>query len=290
MHPRQRLLIPALFWIGVVLLAFYPALLLPVARLYHALCVPFPLLAVPGRIIPPLPLALVLVTLGAAMSAGLLSALRGVTSALRIARGFDRRAAPLPPRLASRLHGLDLRERVSFLATPVPAAFCYRLVRPRVAVTAGLVERLDDQELTAVLLHERHHLRRHDPLRYLLLRALAAGLFMVPLAAAVRHAIETRIELAADRAALAEVPRGALAGALVAALAVAVPRSAGMAALSATEARIAHLVGEPELPAFPRMAVLGTCVVMAGAIVVLTALAAPHRLWELVCAVCPGLE
>ena len=57
-----------------------------------------------------------------------------------------------------------------------------------------------------MLLHERHHLRRRDPLRYLVLHALSAGLFMLPLALVLQRWAETRMELAADRAALAASP------------------------------------------------------------------------------------
>ena len=54
----------------------------------------------------------------------------------------------------------------------------------------------------AVLAHERQHLRRHDPLRYLVLYALSTMAFMVPVVPALRRRQEARIEIAADRAAL----------------------------------------------------------------------------------------
>ncbi len=289
MRLRHGYPLPTFFWLSVGLLAYYPAPLLPVARLYHALCGPFPVLTALGRMIPPLSLALVFLSIGAAVAAGLLSALGGTLSALRIARGFDRLAAPLPARLAIAASRLDLEGRLRFLATPVLAAFCYRVVQPRVGITAGLLARLDDQELAAVLLHERHHLRRRDPLRYLLLQAAADGFFMAPLATAVQRRVETRMELAADRAALAEVPRGALAGALLAALAGRTFLPAGMAALGATEARIAHLAGKPHVPALPRDAILATMATFCVGGIVAVSLATPHQLWELVCTLCPGL-
>jgi len=153
---------------------------------------------------------------------------------------------------------LGIADRLTYLALPAPAAFCYGFLRPRIAITAALANRLGAEELTAVLLHERHHLQRRDPLRYLALSALTAGAFLVPLAPFLRRWAEARIELAADRAALTLVPREVLARALAATLLTATGLSAGMAGLSATEARIAHLAGRPELPAFPLMAGLAT--------------------------------
>ncbi len=185
---------------------------------------------------------------------------------------------------------MDLEDHLIYLPLATPAAFCFGLLLPRVAITAGLLDRLDDTELIAVLLHERHHQWRRDPLRYLLLHAVVSGLFMLPLARAAKRWVETRIELAADRAALAVVPRGALAGALIAALAGPTAIPAMLASLSATEARIAHLTGRSEAPTVPRSTILATAVLLGGLILVLTSLTTTRQVWELVCALCPGLE
>lgn len=61
-----------------------------------------------------------------------------------------------------------------------PQAFCAGLLRPRVYVSTGALELLDDPAVAAVLAHERHHARRHDPLRLACGRVLAGGLFFVP--------------------------------------------------------------------------------------------------------------
>jgi Zn-dependent protease with chaperone function len=185
---------------------------------------------------------------------------------------------------------LALEEHLTYLPTPVPAALCYGLLTPRIAITDGLLQRLKDDELRAVLLHERHHLTRRDPLRYLALQALAAGLFMVPLAAILQRWAETRIELAADRAALAVVPRGALAGALMAALSAPSALPAGLAPLSATEARIAHLSGRSARPSVPYLATLVTMALLAGLGITMAWLARPEEAWELLCTLCPWLS
>ena len=63
---------------------------------------------------------------------------------------------------------------------PHPHAFCAGLARPRVYVTSGAIELLDPQALEAVLLHERHHAMRRDPLRLAAARVVARALFFLP--------------------------------------------------------------------------------------------------------------
>ncbi len=74
---------------------------------------------------------------------------------------------------------------------------------------------------------------------------------MFPVAPAIQKRLEVRIELAADRAALGVAARGALAGALLAGLGSTEASYIGAAGLSATEARIAHLAGNPNAPGLP---------------------------------------
>jgi hypothetical protein len=83
-----------------------------------------------------------------------------------------------------------------------PFAFCAGYLRPRVYLSTGLIERLSEEELHAVVAHERHHLRRRDPLRRLIARALADGLFFVPILGRSSERYIALGELAADEAAV----------------------------------------------------------------------------------------
>jgi len=91
-------------------------------------------------------------------------------------------------------------------------AFTQGLATPRIWLSTAMVDLLDEDELAAVLLHERHHLRQRDPLRVWLSRAVAHGLFFVPAAPALRNAYLVAKEMEADAASEADA---ALAGALV---------------------------------------------------------------------------
>lgn len=273
-----------------VLIAVVPTPLVPLARGYRALCEAFPPLTLLTYHLPPLPSTFLLALAAAALLSGGWTATRQLVGALRFNRRLRAEARALPPRLARGGRALGLGARLTFLAQPEPAAFCYGFVRPRVAVTAGLLARLDDEALVAVLAHERRHLRRRDPLRYLVIAALTAAVFMFPLAPALRRRLEARIELAADRAALAVAPGGALAGALLAVLAGPEAHAVGAAGLNATEARIAHLAGRPALPPLPARAVAGSLGLALVVGVTAADLAASADLVGMVCWLCPDLS
>jgi hypothetical protein len=61
---------------------------------------------------------------------------------------------------------------------------------------------LDDAELRAVLLHERYHLRQRDPLRLVIARYFAAGLYVVPVVEELVEYYTIQKEVAADQAAV----------------------------------------------------------------------------------------
>jgi len=159
--------------------------------------------------------------------------------------------------------------RLRCLAGTDRTAFCAGLVRPSVYVTTATAQ-LKDNELDAVLAHEAAHARRRDPLRRLITRAAADVMFWFPL---LRWWLRTHVEnaeLNADKAAIDHAGRQSLAAAILAATAeppVAVPAMAG-----ATEARIAHLLGE-DLPVRRPPARL----------VVLSLLGAIGALWIVMC-------
>ena len=244
----------------LLLLVAVPAPLLPIARGFSVLCARYPAVAQLTNHLASLPLGLLLTLAALSLGRGVGAGTTRCIGTLRFNRAVRREAAPVPPRLSSVAATLDAGTCVTYLEQSQPAAFCYGFLRPRIAVTAGLLARLDDDALRAVLAHERQHVRRRDPARYLAIHALSAAAFMFPLAPALQRRVEARIELAADRAALAVAPRGALAAALLAVLAGPSLPALGAAGLTATEARIAHLIGDPALPVLP----LRSVVVSAG--------------------------
>jgi Zn-dependent protease with chaperone function len=277
---------PLIVGAAVALVMAMPPALVPVAQAYATLCARYPMLALLTNHAPALPVALLLSLAALALIVGGWTGVTGFLATIRCNRQLHRRAAPLPTRLARLGDDLGLVSQVTYLAAPEPMACCYGLLRPRIAITAGLVERLDDTELAAVLLHEGEHLRRRDPLRYLVLETLTAAAFMLPLAAALRERAAARIELAADRAALTIVPRAALAGALLASV-VPAQSPPGIAGLTATEARIAHLAGRTALPPIPAGAVVASLGMTAIVVLAAIDLAAAAEVIRMNCPFCP---
>lgn len=151
---------------------------------------------------------------------------------------------------------------VRYIRDARPVAACVGLSRPRIVTSEGALRRLRDDELEAVLLHEARHLRRGDPLRVLIARALAALFIGLPLIEWLALRFELAKELDADRAALRVMGDPApLAGALLALGAQIPAGSLAIGAWSMTSARIDQLSGladERLMPRAPRGAVAVT--------------------------------
>lgn len=93
-------------------------------------------------------------------------------------------------------------------------ALTHGFIRPRIAVSSGLVATLSPDELAAVLAHEEHHRRCREPLRLALARVARATLWFLPAAGRLLDSYTAAAELAADAHALDRVGRRPLAGAL----------------------------------------------------------------------------
>lgn len=216
-------------------------------------------------------LLLALATLGIGL--GVSSLLRQLYATLRLIRSLLARGVELPPRVRAAARGLGLGGRVDVVDDVRPFSFCYWFVRPRICLSTALVDRLEVDELRAVLLHERYHLRQRDPLRLVIARYFAAGLYVVPVVEDLVEHFTLEKELEADQHAVAAMGRvGPLARALYELLPDADSLSLGLlvpvGALSVTEARIDHLVeGRPlELAISPASVALSFGALAAAAV------------------------
>ncbi len=137
--------------------------------------------------------------LAAIVVGGLQSIFAQLLAAYRFKRALRLLTIPTPTGVAHVAQCHALTVPVQTLAWDEPLAFCLGLRRPRVYLSTGLVDLLDDDELAAVLLHEQHHGQRRDPLVVLLSRAVGAALRFVPVAAHLVDRISLTQEVAADR-------------------------------------------------------------------------------------------
>ena len=115
--------------------------------------------------------------------------------------------------------------------------------RPQIVVSAGLLARVTDAELAAVLLHERHHAEHHDALARVIFNLVRVVLWLRLGGDRMSHHHMLCQELAADRAALRGSHEETVARAL---LKVADPprfasAAAGMQTTDLLEARVRQL-------------------------------------------------
>ena len=196
-------------------------------------------------------LVLALATLGFVL--GLSSLFRQLLATLSLIRSLLAGRIPTPERVAVVASGADLRGRVDVVRDARPFSFCYWFRSPRICLSTGLIARLDDDELRAVLLHERYHLRHRDPLRLVIARYFAAGLYVVPVVDELVTYYTVQKEVAADADAV-RLMGGvrALASALFKVLPDADDLELGLlvpvGSLSVTEARIDRLVDGRAVP------------------------------------------
>jgi Zn-dependent protease with chaperone function len=202
--------------------------------------------------------AIVIVLLAAL---GLVVTARGLTGAVRelqASRRFHRFLSGEQPRA---LHGALLIDDAQ------PRAFCAGLLRPRVYVSTGALSLLDDAALGAVLAHERHHARRHDPLRLAAGRVLARALFFLPALGDLVERQQALAELSADESAVNDLPgnRSALARAMLTFSDT--PADGGSTGVD--PARVDYLLGDPPGWRFPAL----LCLVATSVLVLLVTLA-----------------
>lgn len=219
--------------------------------------------------------ALVLLLAVCGISLGLVTLFRQLVATAVLIRGLVARKIELPSSVVIAASGLDLDGRIDVVADDRPFSFCYWFLRPRICLSTALVERLDSDELRAVLYHERYHLRKRDPLRQIVARYFAAGLYVVPVVDELLafHTLQKEIE-ADQEAVRASGDVRSLASALYKLLPDADDVSLGLlvpvSALSVTEARIDQLVaGRPlSLALSPLSIVLSGGALVAAAVLV----------------------
>ncbi|MEJ7893074.1 MAG: M56 family metallopeptidase [Solirubrobacteraceae bacterium] len=142
-------------------------------------------------------------------------------------------------------------------------AFCACLLRPRVYLSTGALIALDDDELRAVVAHERHHQQRRDPLRLLAAHVLGDALFFLPILRRLRQRYAALAELAADEAAVAAVGDRAF---LASALLTFGDRPDAQVVVGIAPERVDHLVGARVRWKLPVSLLVGAIVTLAGLI------------------------
>ncbi|KRE33174.1 Zn-dependent protease with chaperone function [Mycobacterium sp. Soil538] len=171
---------------------------------------------------------------------------------------------------------------VRILHVAQPLAYCLPGVRSRVVVSEGALNTLADNEMSAILSHERAHLRARHDLVLEMFTAVHAAFPRIVRSAHALNAVRLLIEALADDAAVRHTGPTPLARALVACAAGHTPRGALAAGGPTTVVRVRRLGGAPN-----SRAVAACAYVCAATVLVLptVALAVPwltelHRLFS----------
>ncbi len=212
----------------------------------------------------PAAIAIALVVLGTGLA---LASFRGqLLATRRLAEHVARLRLPLPTALAQSAG--PLADRIDYLDADEAFSFAYGTNRPRVAISRGLIEGLDQRQLEAVLAHESYHVRNLDPLKIVVARVLSTAYFFLPALGGLRARYAAACELAADRRAIHKFGKAALAAALY--HVVRGPEWAELTTAAAiggpdfVDLRVAQLEAdsEPRLEGVPRGAMVTTLVVL----------------------------
>jgi Zn-dependent protease with chaperone function len=141
--------------------------------------------------------------------------------------------------LLSTTRGKDLR----ILDVPQPLAYCLPGVRSRVVLSEGALDALGDSEISAILSHERAHLRARHDLVLEMFTAVHAAFPRFVRSASALDAVRLLVELLADDAALRATGPTPLARALVACAAGRTPSVALAAGGPSIVVRVRRLSG-----------------------------------------------
>ncbi len=186
-----------------------------------------------------------------------------------------RQTVQVPERLHSLVAKLGLTSRVIAVESLQPVALTVGLIVPRIIISTGLVNSLNDEELEAVLLHEQTHLQHRDPLRLLAARSLATAFFYVPAVRVLARRHLAAVELAADEYAIVRQGHSlGLSSAMLRVLQTAPVEADANRFTGSLDLRLTHLLtGEARLPAIS--ARLGIQSIVAAVALAVPAFATP---------------
>ncbi len=171
-----------------------------------------------------------------------------------------------PPEVCTRASGLRI------LNVPQPLAYCLPGVRSRVVVSEGTLTTLSNSEISAILSHERAHLRARHDLVLEMFTAVHAAFPRFVRSGNALDAVRLLIEMLADDAAVRAAGRTPLARALVACASGHTPSGALAAGGPTTVLRVRRLGGRPNSLVLAAAAYLAAAAVV---IVPTVALAVP---------------
>ncbi len=163
----------------------------------------------------------------------------------RFIKNRVKRSMIAPKKLQSSSRLMSFKNKIDVIDDTSHLSFCYGLLRPRICLSTGLIQKLTKNELKAVLIHEEYHLKNYDPLRIILGKTASRMLFFIPTLRDIQRQYTFSKELAADAIVIKNGQKQSLISALMKTLSTS--GLSGVAAFSSSddlEKRIVHLTNQ----------------------------------------------
>lgn len=156
-----------------------------------------------------------------------------------------------PEKLKLAVMSSEIKTPVDYALGTLNLAFSYGLLSQRIVVSENIVQSLELEELTAILLHEEFHSRQKDPLRIFLMSMTFSYLGKIKIIANLCEYFQITAEITADR--LAMLRLGNKAWSLPSALLKIIRAESYVpahvpGAASALESRIDFLINPGQMP------------------------------------------
>lgn len=159
----------------------------------------------------------------------------------------------LPAAVKLVIQKLNLNGKIDIVKNEGKFSFCYGLIRPRICLSTGLLNAIDEMELRAILLHESSHVKNRDPFKIILGKTASYILFFIPIIYELQKHYLFSKEITADETVIKNGLRRPLISVLSKLLAIDSPKFSGVAALmnpDNMEKRILYLSGKQAKTAF----------------------------------------
>ncbi|WP_336775264.1 M56 family metallopeptidase [Paenibacillus sp. MMO-58] len=93
----------------------------------------------------------------------------------------------------------QFKQRITVIDHDSILAHTFGFFRPRIVVSAKLIEQFSERQLAAILWHEWSHCRSYDPMRMLFVKIMNDSLPYIPIFKRLAHYIQVWVELQADQ-------------------------------------------------------------------------------------------
>jgi beta-lactamase regulating signal transducer with metallopeptidase domain len=115
-----------------------------------------------------------------------------------IKENLKKRNCNVSQKLKYAIQQAELENKVIEIKTKKPVVFCFSFFNPKICISSRLVQKLDERELLAVLLHEKMHIKNMEPIKMFLVKSAEKILFFLPGLKSLAKQYFIYAEMAAD--------------------------------------------------------------------------------------------